>query len=62
MAGLFSVPKGPKVAPTPTRDDVDMQTGAIRKLRMRRGSGANELMGSGGAEAGTQPKKALMGE
>lgn len=64
IGSLFSTPKAPDVAPTPTRDDVEIASGEMRSLRKRRGGGANELLGEGGAEAtGAQaPKKQLTGE
>jgi hypothetical protein len=49
-------------APTPTRDSVEIAAGDMRRLRRRRGGGANELLGQGGAEAGTVAPKMLMGE
>jgi len=52
----------PDVAPTPTRDDVEIATGEMRRLRRRRGGGANELLGTAGAEAATQAPKQLTGE
>jgi hypothetical protein len=61
MAALFSTPKV-KVQPTPTMDAVETQAGELRRLRLRRGSGANELLGSTGAEAQTAPPKQLTGE
>lgn len=63
MAGLLGLRgEGPKAAPTPTRDSVEDASADMRRLRKRRGGGANELLGSGGAEAtGTAPKT-LTGE
>jgi hypothetical protein len=54
--------KPPSPAPTPTRDAVEVQAGDLRKLRLRRGGGANELLGQGGAEAGAVAPKMLTGE
>lgn len=64
VGSLFSAPKGPNIAPTPTRDAVEDAVGDMRRLRRRRGGGANELLGPGGAEAGAgqAPKKQLTGE
>lgn len=54
--------KPPAAAPTPTRDGVEAQAAELRKLRRRRGGGANELLGQGGAEAGAVAPKMLTGE
>lgn len=62
VGSLFSTPKAPEMAPLPTRDDVEVQAGELRRLRQRRGSGANQLLGDSGAEAATQPVKRLTGE
>lgn len=62
VGGLFKAPKGPKLAPTPTRDEVEAAVGDMRRLRKRRGGGANELLGEGGAEASNTAPKRLTGE
>lgn len=62
IGSLFSTPEAPKVAPTPTIDAVEQDAGIFRKMRQRRGGGANELLGNGGAEATTAPPKRLTGE
>lgn len=59
-ASLIGTPK-PKVAPTPTVDAVETQAGELRRLRLRRGAGANQLLGEGGAEAATAAPKQLTG-
>lgn len=64
IGSLFSAPKAPDVAPTPTYDDVEAASGEMRRLRRRKGGGANQLLGDNGAEASaTQaPLKVLTGE
>ena len=63
MAGLLGLRgEGPKAAPTPQRDSVEVQAGDMRRLRKRRGGGANELLGQGGAEATATAPKMLTGE
>jgi len=63
MAGLLGLKGGaPKPAPTPQRDSVEMQAGEMKRLRKRRGGGANELLGQGGAEASGTAPKMLTGE
>lgn len=62
MAGLFGSPKMPRQAPTPTIDAVEQGAGELRRLRLRRGSGANQLLGETGAEAATPAPKQLTGE
>lgn len=62
IGSLFSTPEAPSVAPTPTVDDVELNAGELRRLRRRRGQGANELLGSSGAEASGQTPKRLTGE
>jgi hypothetical protein len=63
MAGLLGLRgEGPKAAPTPQRDSVEEASGEMRRLRKRRGGGANELLGAGGAEASSTAPKQLTGE
>lgn len=52
----------PVMPATPTIDDVEGAVGDMRRLRRRRGTGANLLMGQAGAEAGTGGGKQLTGE
>jgi len=51
-------PLAPQAAPV--RDDVEENASMLEKLRRRKGSGANELLGPGGAEAAT-PKPTMLG-
>lgn len=61
-AKLFGGGSKPVAAPTPTRDAVEAQAADMRRLRKRRGGGANELLGQGGAEASGTAPKMLTGE
>lgn len=58
---LFGGPKMPAIPATPTVDAVETEFSDIRRLRRRRGQGANQLLGEGGAESSTAPKQ-LTGE
>ena len=55
IGSLFSPPKAPEVPAAPSRDDVEDADSLISRLRKRRGAGANELLGPGGAEAPAAP-------
>lgn len=62
MSFLVAKPKMPAAAPTATRDDAAEAAAMDDRLRMRRGSAANEVMGTRGAEAPNYGAKALMGQ
>lgn len=50
-ASLLKAPKAPQVQMAPARDDVEERDSVLQRLRRRKGAGANELLGPGGAEA-----------
>lgn len=58
---LKKKPKAPQVQAAPSRDDFEERDGVLQRLKRRRGSGANELLGASGAEATTGPAPAAMG-
>lgn len=51
IASLLKSPKAPAVQMAPARDDVEERDSVLQRLRRRKGAGANELLGPGGAEA-----------
>ena len=61
IGSLFKPPRSPKVQPAASRDDIEEMDGQLQRLRRRRGAGANELLGPGGAEAMTGPAPAATG-
>lgn len=62
LKAIGLIPKTPKALPPPaavTRDDARDAAAKEEELRKRRGSGADIVTGSGGAEAGATGKTSL---